>query len=87
MAVGDGELELMARYDAGRVAMAVVRAGGVIQDCQVANYLVLAQVSLSVATLYGTLSPHYLSVCECEVSECHTFRPWMGSQLPCVRNG
>ncbi len=32
MAVGDGELELMARHDAGRVAMAVVRAGGVIQD-------------------------------------------------------
>ncbi len=32
MAVGDGELELMARHDAGRDAMAVVRAGGVIQD-------------------------------------------------------
>lgn len=30
--VGDGELELMARQDAGRVTMAVVRRGGVIQD-------------------------------------------------------
>ncbi len=30
--VGDGELELMARQDTGRVTMAVVRAGGVIQD-------------------------------------------------------
>ena len=30
--VGGGELELMARLDAGRVTMAVVRAGGVIQD-------------------------------------------------------
>jgi len=43
--------------------------------------------AVSVATQYGTLSPHYLSVCECEVSACHTFRPWMGSQLRCVRNG
>lgn len=30
--VGNGELELMARQDAGRVTMAVVRTGGVIQD-------------------------------------------------------
>jgi len=30
--VGDGELELMARQDVGRVTMAVVRTGGVIQD-------------------------------------------------------
>ena len=30
--VAAGELELMARQDAGRVTMAVVRAGGVIQD-------------------------------------------------------
>jgi len=30
--VGDGELELMARRDVGRVTMAVVRTGGVIQD-------------------------------------------------------
>ena len=30
--VADGELELMARLDGGRTTMAVVRAGGVIQD-------------------------------------------------------
>ena len=30
--VGDGELELMARQDAGRATMAVVRTGGVILD-------------------------------------------------------
>ena len=30
--VGDGELELMARQDVGRVTMAVVRTGGVILD-------------------------------------------------------
>ncbi len=30
--VADGELELMARLDAGRVTMALVRAGGVIAD-------------------------------------------------------
>ncbi len=30
--VGDGELELMARQDGGRATMAVIRAGGVIQD-------------------------------------------------------
>ncbi len=30
--VGEGELELMARQDVGRVTMAVVRTGGVIQD-------------------------------------------------------
>jgi len=30
--IGDGELELMARLDSGRVTMAVVRTGGVIQD-------------------------------------------------------
>ena len=30
--VGEGELELMARQDAGRATMAVIRSGGVIQD-------------------------------------------------------
>jgi CRP-like cAMP-binding protein len=33
--VGDGELELMARLDAGRATLAVVRTGGVIQDIPV----------------------------------------------------
>ena len=33
--VADGELELMARQDAGRTTMAVIRRGGVIQDIPV----------------------------------------------------